>query len=55
MEVKYRRNITFLEAIKIVESYMKDITYANVMQKVCLISNNDKLINTDLGLENYCN
>ena len=28
--VKYRRNITFLEARKILESYMKVKTYTNV-------------------------
>ena len=32
MDVKYRRNITFLEARKIVKSSMKDNTYANVAQ-----------------------
>ena len=40
MNLKYRINITFLETRKIVESYMKDSTYANLAQKVCLISNN---------------
>ena len=41
MEVKYRRNITFLKAGKIVETYMEDNNYANVAKKVSSISNND--------------
>ena len=34
MEVKYRRNITFSEARKILESYLKVNTYANVAQAI---------------------
>ena len=33
MQLKYRKNLTFLEARKIVESYMKDNTSSNVAQK----------------------
>ena len=40
MEVKYRRNITFLGE-KIVESDMKDNTYGNVAQKAIPVSNNN--------------
>ena len=32
MDMNYRSNITFLETRKIVESYMKDNSYANVPQ-----------------------
>ena len=39
MEVKYRRNITFLEARKIVESYLKVNTYANIAQKAICYNN----------------
>ena len=39
MAVKYRRNIAFKEARKIVLSYMKDNTYANGAQRLSLISN----------------
>ena len=39
IEVKYRRNITFREKRKLVESSMKDNTYANVAQRVSPISN----------------
>ena len=39
MEVKYRRSIIFLEARKIVESYMKVNTNAKVVQKASSISN----------------
>ena len=35
-EVKYRRNIAFWEARKIVQCYMKDNTYANVKQNASL-------------------
>ena len=42
MEVKYRRNITFLEARKIVERYMKVNTSANVAQKASLTATNNK-------------
>ena len=48
MEVKYKRNRTFLDARKMVESYMKDNTYANVAQKVSSINQ----INTELSLKN---
>ena len=41
MKMKYKRNITFLEARKIVESYMKVTTYDNETQKATPISNND--------------
>ena len=41
MKVKYKRNITFLKARKIVESYMKVNISANVAQKVSPISNNN--------------
>ena len=50
MEVKNKRNLTFLVAGKIVEFYMKGIIYANVAQNASLIScsnitpnNNDQL------------
>ena len=43
MEMKYRRNIiTFLEARKIVDSYIKDNTYAIVALKVSKISYSNK-------------
>ena len=32
MEVKYKRNITFMEVRKIVECYMKENIYTNVAQ-----------------------
>ena len=41
MEAKYRRNITFLEARKIVKSYTKDNTNANVAQKVSSVRKNN--------------
>ena len=45
MEVKYRRNIAFLEDRKITESYVRDNINANVAQRASSISgNNDKLI-----------
>ena len=40
MKVKYRRNITLLEARKIMEFFMKINVYGNVAQKACPISNN---------------
>ena len=42
IKVKYRKYITFLEARKIVESYMKDKTYSYIAQK--LSHNNSKNI-----------
>ena len=39
MKVKYWRNTTFLETIKIVKPYMKYDTYINVVQKVISINN----------------
>ena len=41
VEVKSRRNITFLEARNLVESYMKFYTYANVVQRASPNSNNN--------------
>ena len=40
IEVKYRWNITFLEARKIVETYMKDNTYTYVVKRMSPINNN---------------
>ena len=40
MEIKYKRNI-FPEARKIVESYMKENTYANVAQRASSKGNNN--------------
>ena len=44
MEVKYRRNIVFLEARKMVKSNIKDKTNASVAQKASPISNNDNIM-----------
>ena len=54
MDVKYKKNTTFLEARKIVESYMKVNTYANVAQKVCPISSsNTTSTNNNNQLDKY--
>ena len=45
MEVKYRKNITFLEARKLVEFSMKDNTFANVSQKTNSINSITNNIN----------
>ena len=53
MEVKYKRTITFFEARKIVESDMKENTYANVAQKESpSSSSNIMTINTTTTINN---
>ena len=46
MEVRYRRNITFLETRKKVECSMNDSAYANVAEKVIPISSSSSTATT---------
>ena len=49
MLVKYRSNKTFLETRKVVESYVKDNTYATVTQKVSSIRCISKIVDLSRG------
>ena len=54
MKWKFKRNITFLDAGKIVKSNMKVNTYANVVQKASPISNKNNCTDQYRALiENY--
>ena len=49
MDVKYRRNITFLDIGKIVEFYRKDNTDLSGAQRVSPIKNNNNQPDTELS------